>query len=457
MVLRCIPMDARLSEQETVLKTQRQAPLFNFELNQQTTYFNLVLLSKPEIIRLRYAETRCPQGHSVRIIKLFSLDEKVCPQHNCELEKTFTYSQIELFSFYAEAADDKVNIFIPKEQLKLKLDISNRINVKGYDVSVQTKTKGIFQRGIFVETSPNIEIYEEKFDNQKSMLTKDDAIELFGADLPSLNLSKHDLFQYKHGLLLSTVTEGINILVIGNPGTIKTEFALTLKEITRGAYVEVPNATDTGLIGMAVKNYDGLGYHFEGGAIFDAKNNLLCVDEADKTEHYSFFRHLNGIMANQTIDFRKGNVKFHDSDFKISLCAFGNPLNGRFNSIPKMEIDQTFKRNKEFLSRIHLTFALNCSEPDPSTIREYDKDSLKIYIRQARAIKLTEKDIPAEVKEQMRKLYKLNIGDERFYKKLQDLVIAEAKFALHKQISMEDLNEVEKILEVQKRLLYTKA
>ena len=89
-------------------------------------------------------------------------------------------------------------------------------------------------------------------------------------------------------------------------------------------------------------------------------------------------------------------------------------------------------------------------------MHEYDMNSLKIYIQQAKNIKITDKDIDEDAKREMQKLYKLNITDERFYKKLTDLVIAEAKFSLHKRVTLQDVLEVEKIIEIQKKMLYLK-
>ena len=131
----------------------------------------------------------------------------------------------------------------------------------------------------------------------------------------------------------------------------KTEYGISLKKLTSGAFVDATNATEVGLIGMAVKNYEGYGFHFEGGAIFDARNKIVIVDEADKTVNFSFFRHLLTILANKLIDFRKGNIKYHEDNFNVSFIGFGNPIWTRFQGIPKVEIDQTFRRNKELLSR----------------------------------------------------------------------------------------------------------
>src|SRR4029077_16071363 len=129
-------------------EVQKMESQFNFELSKEVEALNVLVLSRPEKTRLRIIEARCPKEHTVKIIKLFSLDEKMCPQHHVAFEKSKnskTY-QVDYYSFFAETKDDKISIFVPTEKLVKKLDIYNRINVKGYDVSIQTKSKSVFSR-----------------------------------------------------------------------------------------------------------------------------------------------------------------------------------------------------------------------------------------------------------------------------------------------------------------------
>ena len=434
-------------EQEMVVE-------FNYSMqSKEVRYFNILLLSKPEVMRLRIAEATCPKGHKVKVIKLFALDEKVCPKHNIELNKTAIYSQIEVYNFAVQAKETKLNIFIPTTQLKDELDIHNRINVQGFDVSVQTKSKGIFTRGVFVEASQGIEKWQEENNTEKLHLTKKDMIDLFLSNRPRLNYPEEILSAYKHALFLPLVHCGLNMLVVGEPGTLKTEAALQAKEISGGAYADVPNATEVGLIGMALKNFDG-GFTFEGGAIFDAKNNTLFLDEAEKVMNAAFYRHLNGILANHNLDIRKGNIKYHDDKFFMSFEGFGNPIHSKFQTMPKVEIEQTFRHNKEFLSRMHLIFALKGKGSDPRNKKALDLSPMKAYIRQARQLQITEEDLSQEVKDEIYSLYKENPNDERFHKKLTDLVIAEAKFSLHKKATVGDVREIEKLIHIQNRLLH---
>jgi hypothetical protein len=434
---------------------QQEEISYPFQMQKTLLVPNLLVLSKPELLRLRVSEARCPHGHSVRTIKLFALDDKVCSFHNVSLEKNEIVSQVEVYSFYARSGDDRINLFIPVQELKIKLDIYKRINVEGFDLCVQTKSKGIFTKGLFIK---NIEPYEEKASEEKPTITKEQVIETFGQDKPRLNLPPEVFTAYKHALLLSEVQIGLNLLVVGNPGTDKTEYAMVIKDLAGGAYVDSTNATDVGLIGMAARNEMNNGYHFEGGAVMSAKNRVLVVDEADKVYDSSFFRRLNGVTGNHLMSFNKGNVHFEDTEFYVSFVGFANPIHTRFQAgqIPKMQIEQTFRNNKEFLSRMHLIIALSCGKPDSTQIKDSNFSAIKTYLSYCKSLKVTEKDILPEARAEMLKFYQKHIEDERFFKKLSDLVIAEAKFSMHEKATLEDVREIEKLIDVQSSLLYTR-
>lgn len=442
------------------LKTEQKLFL-NYELGKKVSYLNVLILSKPESVRVKISERTCPKNHKLKIIRSFALDENVCPIHNCEFIKGAILSYTELYNFYGKtlAKEDKLSIYVPADKFETKLDIYNHVDIMGFDVNVATKNKGIFYKGLFIaDGDKEIRFSEEIKSNQKSMLSKEQVIDLFLSNRPPLPYPADIISKYKHALLLSQVHTGINILVIGNPGHNKTEGALQLKAMGGGTYVFVPEASEVGLIGMAIKDMDG-GFHFEGGAIFDAKNKTLIVDEVDKMHTRSFLQHLNGIVANHNFSYRKANIKYEDHDFYVSFVGFGNPIGARFTTNPAHDIDNTFKGNREFLSRMHFIFALQgkseMSEVEINALQEnIDLSGASIYIRQARQIKITEKDIEPDAKREMYRLYKQHINDERFYKKLTDLVIAEAKFSMHKKVTKADVLSIESLLDAQRSLLF---
>ena len=409
-----------------------------------------LILSRPEKTSLIYSERNCPAyNHTIKMVRLFTSTFDTCPIHGSELEKSITSETLEAYHFYTEnLKKDKLHIFISAEDRdRLKLDIYDKVAVEGYLLKIPSG-KAQANEGIYCTS---INEFIEPIENQTSMLSKQDVIEQFGLDLPSLSLSKKDFDNYKHALLLSAVHVGLTQIVVGDPGLCKTEYGFSLKELVDTAYVDSNLASDAGLIGMAVR--DSQGFFFSAGAIFSARNSLLICDEIDNMirKNPAFLKKLNNIQGNQRISFRKGNINFED-DFNMSMVAFANPIYGRFQTIPHNQIKQTFRENPEMLSRCHFIWALSC-RTNPNTIREYDKKAIRIYIQQARRFKVSEKDITPEAKSAIIELYKKNINDSRGHKKITDLCIAEAKFSFHKTVNVEDVRSIAQIYETQNKLL----
>jgi hypothetical protein len=436
-----------------MLKTEEKI-MFNYELTQQVLCGNLRVLSQPSIMGLKIAERSCPGGHKIKVAKLFAVEEAECPTHKCEYEKSKSHYTIDAYEFYVEnMKKDKLHIFmLPEEREKHKLDIYDRINIDGYKIETAT-SKNTTSKGLFCIRA---EVYEESPSSQKSMLTKSDVIEQFGLDSPSLMMTTGMFEAYKHSLILSAIHKGINILVVGNPSLNKSRYAKLLKDLAGGIFVDSQTCSEAGMLGMAVRDYSSSGFHFEGGAIFQAKaGGLLTADELDKMFASTFLSKLNGITGNNYLKFDKGTCHFEDDQFFVSFVGFANPIHKWFQTNPKLQIEQTFRQNSEFLSRSHFIWALTC-KVNSKTKRKYNIEQLKIYIKHAKQIKITEDDITPEAQEAMRILSDSNLADDRFDKKLQDLCIAEAKFSLHHKVLAEDVAEVAKLLEYQKASLHSR-
>jgi len=434
------------------LKTEvkEKTILHNFETHPIMVCGNALVLSRPEKTSIILSERDCLAGsHKIKMAKLFTSKEETCPIHKCPLEKSNINSELDVYHFYTEnLKKDKMHIFISmKDREKIKLEIYDRVAIEGYVLKIPSG-KTMANDGIFCT---KIAEYIEPIESQTSMLTKQDVIEQFGLDLPSLDMPKGMFNDYKHALLLSTVHTGITEICVGNPGTDKSSFGYLMIELAGGAFVDSNLATDVGLIGMACRGENG--FFFAGGAIFAARDKLLVCDEIDNMirKNPAFLKKLNGITGNHKISFRKGNVNFED-DFNVSLIAFANPIYGRFQTNPKSQIYQTFRENPEMLSRCHFIWALSC-RVNPDNTREYDKKALRIYLQQARQMKVADKDITPEGKKAIMELHKKNISDERGHRKITDLCIAEAKLSLHKTVTVEDVQNIARLYETQNKLL----
>jgi len=243
---------------------------------------------------------------------------------------------------------------------------------------------------------------------------------------------------------------------MAEPSFGKTESALQIKEITNGTYVDTPNSSAIALIGTAVKDIAG-GYHFEGGAIFQARNNVLIVDEVEKMKDYNYLRQINTLIANHSFTYRKANIFYEDNDFHLSFLGYGNPntKNMLFNGVPKYIIENTFYHNPEFLSRMHLIFAFRNKGIDTTNVRQINLEGIKTFIRFARSIKVKpmSKEVAGLISSLSAEFMSKN-NDGRMFVKVKDLCEAEAKLNLSDTITEREVNEVRNLLNISNRLLF---
>ena len=426
-----------------------------YNIGKKISYPKLLVLSKPLLQELTYKKMTCPAGHIVKLIKIFALDEKYCPV--CSLkydEKENPTEKLDVYTFTAKTMqDEKIEIFSTSQS---DIDIYNLISIEnGNEVSVASKNRGVFHKGLFVENG-TIKKFVENVQIQKSFLTKERAIEEFMANRPIPNYPKEFYDAWKHAWFLAMVKSDINILTVAEAGFGKTEAALQAKEIIDGAYIDTPNSSSIAIIGSAIKDITG-SYHFEGGAIFQAKNNLLIVDEVEKMKDYNYLRQVNTLLANHTFTYRKANIFYEDNNFHISFFGLGNPNTRgmQFNGIPKFIIDNTFSHNPEFLSRMHLIFAFRNKGSDTSQIRKISTDALTGFVNYARSIVVKEpsKEI-TEMITDLAKEYASKTNDSRAYIKVLNLCEAEAKLNLSQYITEKEVEEVRNLLEISIKLLY---
>ncbi len=437
---------------------QLHNPPPKYNVAQSISFHKLIVLSKPIRQQLTFREVECSNKHKIRMIKIFALDEKYCPLCHEKYDNVSTPTQsIDAWFFTAKSENEKILIysFIPTN-----LEIYNEIKIEnGFSVSVLSKSKGIFYKGVVLLENSIIQPNLSSINIQKSFLTKEAAMQEFMANRPQPNYPQEIYDAWKHALFLSMTKSDINVLTIAEPGFGKTEAALQIKEITDGTFVDTPNSSSVALIGTAIKDISG-SYHFEGGAIFQSRGgNVLLVDEVEKMMDYNYLRQINTLIANHTFTYRKANIVYEDPDFHISFVGFGNPnTKGMlFKGIAKFIIDETFFHNPEFLSRMHLIFAFRNKGSDTSKIRKINLEGVKGYINYARSIVVKEPDqeITAKITE-LAKDYALKTNDSRAFIKVKNLCEAEAKLNLSQNITETEIDSIKNLLDISIKLLYEK-
>lgn len=449
--------------EQVVLSKEQEIP-FNYEISpKEESLFMATILTQPSHIILKSMEKECEEEHKINVIEIFSLDEKACPVHNrLFLDKKGAVMQNEYITFKVKSGTDEITCFSANNKdILSKLDIYDKINLKGTSLVIKTGNKSIFGKGMMIK---DLEYYEDKAE-QKTLLNTSQAIQAFMSNIPKLNYPDEVWNAYKHSLMLSMVYIGINNLIVGDAGTFKTSIGYSIKNISGGAFQDIPKGTKIGLLGMAVKDISGK-FHLEGGQIFVAKNNVLVLDEVEKFDDYSYLHPLNEVLANHHLTYSKADIKYDNGDFHISLIAMGNPATTNFNkkqSIYK-QIENTFSRNKEFLSRMHMMWGLRNVGFDVSALMDTsnnkDKEmesQMAIFIAQAKRIKIKENSIDEDAKAEQKKFaesrYELT-KDLRFARKFKEMCMAEAKLNMRDRVMLKDVLAIESIIGVQDKLLW---
>ena len=450
---------------ELLLEKETSPILLNYEINaKEDIILMATILTQPSHIILKSREQTCEEEHKVKVISIFALDDKTCPIHNIPfMEKSKGISQShEYITFKLKRGADEITCFSENnKELLSNLDIYDKVNIKGTLLTIKTSNQSIFTKGVMVK---EIEIYENKA-VQRTLLDKESAIAKFMSNIPKLNYDDSVWRAYKHSLLLPMVYTGINILVIGEPATFKTMFGYSIKNICGGAYMDIPKGTKTGLLGMATKDVSGK-FHLEGGQIFLAKNNILVLDEIEKFDDYSYLHPLNEVLANHRLTYNKADIKYENDNFNISLLALGNPSKTTFSKHQPIakQIEETFSRNKEFLSRMHMIWGLRNTGFDVSALMDTNKEAdaqmeqeLAIYIAQAKRIKIRESDIDDDAKKAQKSYVEQRYSitqDLRFARKFKEMCMAEAKMNMRSRVKLCDVEEIKSIIETQDKLIW---
>ncbi len=155
----------------------------------------------------------------------------------------------------------------------------------------------------------------------------------------------------------------IHILLIGDPGTAKSQMLKSAYEISsRGIITSGKSASAAGLTASAARQADGR-WTVEAGALVLADGGLACVDELDKMREDDRAA-LHSAMEDQYIFFAKAGITM-TLRTKCSMLAAANPKYGRFDD-DENYTDQ-IDLPPSLISRFDLIFVI-------TDIPDFDKD-----------------------------------------------------------------------------------
>lgn len=155
----------------------------------------------------------------------------------------------------------------------------------------------------------------------------------------------------------------VNILLIGDPGTAKSQFLKQASKIlSNSIYTTGKTSTAAGLTAAVVKDATTnfadrkttADFSIEPGALVLADNSLCCIDEFDKMNNNDRVS-IHEAMEQQTISIAKAGLHC-TLNARTSILAAANPLGGRYDE--NKSLYQNINLSTPIFSRFDLCFVL---------------------------------------------------------------------------------------------------
>lgn len=186
----------------------------------------------------------------------------------------------------------------------------------------------------------------------------------------------------------SKVRGDINVFLVGDPGTAKSEMLKFCSRIApRGLYTSGRGSTAAGLTAAVVKDKSGM-LMLEAGAVVLGDQGMVSIDEFDKMKDEDRSA-LHEVMEQQTASIAKGGI-VATLNARTSILAAANPIYGKYDTYKN--ITENIKMPIPLLTRFDLIFIIR----DIPTAKRDDLIADRIIENHATVIDSTKAPVESE-------------------------------------------------------------
>jgi len=171
-----------------------------------------------------------------------------------------------------------------------------------------------------------------------------------------------------------TIRGELNVLLIGDPGTAKSQILQYVARLApRGLYTSGRGTTAAGLTAAVIRERRG-GMTLEAGALVLADKGIACIDEMDKMRPEDRVA-IHEAMEQHTVSIAKGGI-VATLNARTAILAAANPALGRYE--PHRTVAENISLPVTILSRFDLIFVLR-DEPNKEADSKMSEHILEIH------------------------------------------------------------------------------